>query len=672
MNRLSAAKFGMGKNTTIFPVYCFNDDSVYTRHPVDGVINIPEDGLFDQIVGFDLYPIYAGIRSSDKQVVLWGDPVYVELFKPPTDLGPCIKIFKPQGQHIVAMKTDGTVRAWGNNNIGQCNIPNNRRCIDVVPTTRGSIVLFEDNTVKIYGNDLYGTFGPEGPLVNKKFKAISGTNMYPTPRFVGILLDGTIFNEVDFGPWTTPANIGKCKQISSNYRITAALQEDGKVVVWGDTDEYQGVDLTENIPSDLGLCTHVHISYKNGIAIKENGKVVVWGSNLFNQLDIPVTLIDCSYISSGIHSVIAKQTNNVSVAWGFDNPKVYFNGISISGGINLTQVDTLFQELTDAGIHVCLSAGNDSSIIAKDNETGWNDTVTVASFPEEIVTSVYAPFVDINEKIIKYKRKSSPIAIDCICVGSYNSNTYFKNRAIESISHFSQYGPRVDVYAPGTNIVGACSTYSLYGFAGHTYSFSNKTDIIGRVHRQLKISGTSMSSPHVAGMAACMLQKFPQLTPRELKSYIIDESKKGILKQQDTLDIANGDSWWSLQLPNGTIKEINDFVEYPYGQKFTLGVSDVSLVGISYLATGVTTITTPTIIITQKGWYKYIDSNGNDQFILLPIRSNTNINNINKKINTRIIKGNDVNWSSLQDPNIDSLNPNGAHRIQTYFDEESV
>jgi subtilisin family serine protease len=665
LNRLSAAKFGIGKNSSIIESLSSKDDSIYASSPVDDVNNIPENGLFDQIVGFDLYGIYAGIKSSDKTVVLWGDPIYVNLFQPPTDLGPCVKIFKPQGQHIVAMKTDGTVRAWGRNQYGQCNIPNNLKCIEVVPTTINSVVLFEDNTVKVYGNDLYSI---ENLTLNKKFKAISATNAIPYGRFVGILLDGTIVNSIDSGVWSTPTNLGKCKQISSNFRNTVALQEDGKVIVWGDGTDTNGDLLNLNqIPLNLGLCTHVHISRTNVIAIKENGNVVVWGSNLHGELDIPVSLNTCNYISSGYHTVIVKQTSGISVGWGFSNYRVYFNAISISGGQNSTQMDTIFQELTDAGIHVCLSAGNDSSIIAKEDETGWNDTVTVATMPQQIVTSVYAPFVDENETIINYKRKSSPTGIDCIYVGSYNSNTYFKNRSIESISHFSQHGPGVDIYAPGTNIVGACSTYSSFGSAGHTYSFSDKTDMVGRVHRQVKISGTSMSSPHVAGMAACMLQKFPQLSPKELKSYIVDKSKKGILKQQDTLDIVNGDSWWSLQLPDGTIKEIDDFIEYPYGQKFTLGVSDISQVGISYLATDI-----PADIRTKKGWYKYTDSDGNDQFILLPIISNITIDKINKKIKYRIIKGNDVNWSSLQDPNIDSLNPTGAHRIQTYFNEESV
>jgi subtilisin family serine protease len=71
---------------------------------------------------------------------------------------------------------------------------------------------------------------------------------------------------------------------------------------------------------------------------------------------------------------------------------------------------------------------------------------------------------------------------------------------------FSNYGPCVKMYAPGSAIVSA----KLGGGS-------------------VAMSGTSMASPHVAGVAALYKQWKPVATPNDLTRWLVDQSTKNVL-----------------------------------------------------------------------------------------------------------------------------------------------
>jgi len=75
-------------------------------------------------------------------------------------------------------------------------------------------------------------------------------------------------------------------------------------------------------------------------------------------------------------------------------------------------------------------------------------------------------------------------------------------------SSFSNYGPCVDIFAPGSNIF-SCGIESNTAYAS--------------------MSGTSTATPHVAGIAAIILQKNPTLTPARVKEEVINNSNWDIV-----------------------------------------------------------------------------------------------------------------------------------------------
>jgi subtilisin len=68
----------------------------------------------------------------------------------------------------------------------------------------------------------------------------------------------------------------------------------------------------------------------------------------------------------------------------------------------------------------------------------------------------------------------------------------------DTLATFSNFGPPVDIAAPGVDIL------STYKDGGYAYN-----------------SGTSMASPHVAGAAALVVASNPGATPAQVKAQLL-------------------------------------------------------------------------------------------------------------------------------------------------------
>ena len=99
----------------------------------------------------------------------------------------------------------------------------------------------------------------------------------------------------------------------------------------------------------------------------------------------------------------------------------------------------------------------------------------------------------------------SPAHVEgAITVGAYNEKGMF--------SPFSNYGPTVDILAPGENVI----------------SLSHITDEV-KAHESILASGTSYATPHVTGAVVLFLGKYPRATPAQVASVITKHTKANVL-----------------------------------------------------------------------------------------------------------------------------------------------
>ena len=89
---------------------------------------------------------------------------------------------------------------------------------------------------------------------------------------------------------------------------------------------------------------------------------------------------------------------------------------------------------------------------------------------------------------------------------------------------FSSRGPfptvpdwiKPDVTAPGVQILAGMTPEPSSGVTGELFQY---------------LQGTSMSTPHVSGIAALLIQKYPDWTPAQIKSALMTTARQNVVKE---------------------------------------------------------------------------------------------------------------------------------------------
>lgn len=174
-----------------------------------------------------------------------------------------------------------------------------------------------------------------------------------------------------------------------------------------------------------------------------------------------------------------------------------------------------------------------------------------------------------------------------IAVAAYAANYYTGGGTLAGggLASFSSVGPLItdslkpDISAPGTQVGSSMSS-----FTDVVYTPIASVDFNGRTYGFTRLSGTSMSSPVVAGIAALMLDANPTLTPAQIKAIIIqtarEDNQTGVLPTTGDTHWGHGkvNAYHAVQLALGVLgtvevnKEMNWLV-YPNPSASTIALS---------------------------------------------------------------------------------------------------
>jgi alpha-tubulin suppressor-like RCC1 family protein len=333
-------------------------------------------------------------------------------------------------QHSLAVKSDGTVRAWGWNTFGQLGdgTPTNPTTPAVNPTPGPvvnlagvvavdagyyhSLALKSDGTVWAWGAGNYGQLGDgttptarstPGPVVNLTGVVAAAAGSYHS---LALKSDGTVWAWGDWGgdppvaqlrkgrtttfstSSSTPVqvvNLSGVVALAAGEYYSLAVKSDGTVWAWGDNDLGQLGDgtteprITPVQVVNLTGVVAVAAGSLHSLALKSDGTVWAWGSNYSGQLGDGTTtdrstpgpvgnLTGVVALAAGHHHNLAVKSGGTVWAWG-DN---YYGQLG-DGTTTIRSTPGPVENL--AGVVAVASDGEHSLALKSDGTVrawGWN------------------------------------------------------------------------------------------------------------------------------------------------------------------------------------------------------------------------------------------------------------------------------------------------------------
>ena len=197
------------------------------------------------------------------------------------------------------------------------------------------------------------------------------------------------------------------------------------------------------------------------------------------------------------------------------------NGILKDFGITsarwLLRVASLDADIEDAineGIVVVAAAGNSNWYMVREGHPDYDNVATISG-------------VGTNEHM--HRGASPGAAKGVICVGAMNADKDFRRAT------FTNYGDRIDIFAPGTNIL-SIGGDGAYGGTSSLKGPIDRPEYPNLWDNMLTFSGTSMASPQVCGILACIASGRERFTNDDAIAFVRQMSLDGDM----TFDVGAG------------------------------------------------------------------------------------------------------------------------------------
>ncbi len=277
------------------------------------------------------------------------------------------------GRHVLALRTNGTVLAWGDDTSGQLgngaasanasaeNPVTVKGLSGVTQVSAGgehSLALLTNGTVLAWGDNSHGELG----------------NSTTTSSDVPVAVPG----------------LTGVKSVSAGDEYSVAVLTSGRVMSWGDGGNGQlgdGKFADSHVPVAVKGLTGVSAVAAGGrhvLALKTDGTAMAWGANDGGQLgnggppgssDVPVavqSLTGAVAVSAGNSHSVALLSNGTVMAWGDNGFNQLGRPNGFPGGVGSSNVPLRVPGL---GQTAAISAGAmfNLALLANGTVDGWGD-----------------------------------------------------------------------------------------------------------------------------------------------------------------------------------------------------------------------------------------------------------------------------------------------------------
>lgn len=250
-----------------------------------GLEEIPEGDDFTAVAAGDYHAL---ALRTDGTLVAWGAgttntgtfPHYGQSIVP---AGNDFVAIAAGALHSMALRSDGTLVAWGRNLYGQTNVPAGNDFVAIACGGMHSLALREDGTLEAWGagttdTGVFPHFGQSIVPAGEDFVMISGGAAHS----LALKSDGSLlaWGRNNYGQTSVPGGYDFIVVSANNYH-NLALKEDGSIAAWGRNTSGQC-----NIPVGQSFVS-ISAGRENSLGITSEGSLLGWGMNTAGQSDVP-------------------------------------------------------------------------------------------------------------------------------------------------------------------------------------------------------------------------------------------------------------------------------------------------------------------------------------------------------------------------------------------------
>jgi alpha-tubulin suppressor-like RCC1 family protein len=307
-----------------------------------------------------------------------------------------VTVVSAGSQHSLALKSDGTVWAWGANYSGQLGVDQSiaqenapvqvsglTGIVTIAAGNSHSLALKSDGTVWAWGANWAGQLGNNSTTASSTPVQVSGlTNITAIAAGYGHGLargiDGVLhvwgwnaygqLGNGNYDPQTTPLSLSTITDVSAiaaGQTFSIVVKSDGTVWAWGANGNGQlgnGSTTGRNLPGQVSTLTNI-VSVAGGgshaLALSTTGGVYAWGANWQGQIGdgsgqdahtpVAVSSVPAAQaIAAGYAFTLALTTDNQVFAWGAN-----YSG-QLGDGTNATAVTPI--AISASGFVWCVGA----------------------------------------------------------------------------------------------------------------------------------------------------------------------------------------------------------------------------------------------------------------------------------------------------------------------------
>jgi alpha-tubulin suppressor-like RCC1 family protein len=213
---------------------------------------------------------------SDGTVAAWGDNSYGQAGVPPSAVN--VTAIAAGLHHSVALRANGQVVAWGRNNFNQTAVPPHTNVVAIAAGADHTLALQENGIVIGWGNTAGGRASPPPGLFARAVAA--GLEHSLAVRTNSTVLGWGGANT--FGERTPPVGLSNVIAVAAGDHHSFALRTNGTVVAWG-----QNTFGQTNLPAFAAPVKAIASGANHGIALLQNGRIAAWGNPNNGQTDVP-------------------------------------------------------------------------------------------------------------------------------------------------------------------------------------------------------------------------------------------------------------------------------------------------------------------------------------------------------------------------------------------------